>query len=164
MINELIRSRGLNLKVDSVDEMIFPCNTPRMSEVIGAQRPRAVNMNGTIRMYTARKHKLAMACIADMYIQGHPNAPHATDLRPIIIEISTQRKLPQSAPKKRDGEQDVFKPDIDNICKLVLDALTGLAWQDDAQIIGIIQTKQPRTGTQDHIAVKISYCTPERKR
>ena len=35
------------------------------------------------------------------------------------------------------SEADVYKPDVDNICKLILDALNGVAWHDDTQVISI---------------------------
>lgn len=37
--------------------------------------------------------------------------------------------------KKRAPEYDLTKPDVDNIAKIILDALNGIAYKDDNQII-----------------------------
>ena len=48
--------------------------------------------------------------------------------------------IPKSTPKKlmRSMVNGVIahtkKPDIDNLCKFVMDSLSGLLWQDDNQI------------------------------
>ena len=34
------------------------------------------------------------------------------------------------------------RPDIDNISKIVMDALNGIAWHDDSQVISILARKQ----------------------
>ena len=45
------------------------------------------------------------------------------------------------------------KPDIDNLTKAVLDALNGLAWYDDAQIVELNASK---TYVEDpHILINI---------
>jgi len=34
------------------------------------------------------------------------------------------------------------RPDIDKLCRCVLDALTGVAWRDDSQVVSITATKR----------------------
>lgn len=46
------------------------------------------------------------------------------------------------------------KPDVDNIAKIILDALNGLAWEDDKQITGLLITKE--YSQQPQIIVEIS--------
>jgi crossover junction endodeoxyribonuclease RusA len=36
----------------------------------------------------------------------------------------------------------ITRPDIDKLCRCVLDALTGVAWHDDAQVVTITATKR----------------------
>ena len=45
------------------------------------------------------------------------------------------------------------KPDIDKLCRAVLDALTGVVYADDAQVVGLKATKRygPIPGTDIHI-------------
>ena len=61
--------------------------------------------------------------------------------KPVSIDIIAYKKIPKSYTKKRKNniknglEQPVCKPDIDNICKIILDALNGIAYKDDTQVI-----------------------------
>lgn len=48
------------------------------------------------------------------------------------------------------GARPTGRPDLDNCCKLVTDALTGVAWVDDDQVVEVTASKdytedQPRT-------------------
>lgn len=60
-----------------------------------------------------------------------------------VVNIKAVVEPPQSAPMKRKTLMlngtilPTVKPDIDNICKSVLDALNGLAYVDDKNCIGI---------------------------
>ena len=63
---------------------------------------------------------------------------------PVGVWITTHRPLPDSRPKSERFEQDTGKPDIDNIAKLVMDALNGQAWADDSQVVELAVRKSPR--------------------
>lgn len=74
--------------------------------------------------------------------------------KPVEVQIHTYRKLPGSRPKKVDREQDVFKPDADNIAKAVLDALVKAdAFDDDAQVVRLVTEKHPRTRLEDDLII-----------
>jgi Holliday junction resolvase RusA-like endonuclease len=47
---------------------------------------------------------------------------------------------PKSAPKRR--EYPITKPDLDNMLKLILDALNGYAYHDDSQLVSIVVRKK----------------------
>ncbi|HHD2713896.1 RusA family crossover junction endodeoxyribonuclease [Clostridium perfringens] len=57
-------------------------------------------------------------------------------------------KIPKSYSKKRvqairDGlEKPIKKPDADNIAKIILDSLNGIAYKDDSQIIELSVIKR----------------------
>lgn len=72
----------------------------------------------------------------------------AGDLEPhtggVAVEIEVYRRLPKSAPKSLKQEQDLHKPDADNVAKAVLDALNGVAWLDDCQVLDLHVVKHPR--------------------
>lgn len=57
---------------------------------------------------------------------------------PVHLDIIAKFKVPDSwsERKKRDhyGQSHTQKPDIDNIEKIVMDGLTGIAWHDDKQV------------------------------
>ena len=46
------------------------------------------------------------------------------------------------------------KPDVDNLAKTVCDALNGIAWLDDSQIVRMSAVK--RYGSESYTTVKIS--------
>ena len=64
---------------------------------------------------------------------------------PVSVRILTMRPMPKSRPKRITSEPDVYKPDCDNIAKLVLDALNGVAWSDDTQVTVLNVFKCDRT-------------------
>lgn len=47
---------------------------------------------------------------------------------------------PKSLPKK--PRWHTTKPDLDKLARAVLDALTGLAWRDDSQVVALTCTKR----------------------
>lgn len=63
---------------------------------------------------------------------------------PIGVAIDVFRKLPKDRPKRVESESDTFKPDVDNIAKAVLDALNGVAFDDDSQVVRLRCSKHPR--------------------
>lgn len=68
---------------------------------------------------------------------------------PVSVCISIWRPLPKSRPKKVSTEPDTYKPDADNIAKAVLDALNGLAFEDDRQVVSLSVIKYPRARSSD---------------
>lgn len=63
----------------------------------------------------------------------------------VFIYLTIYSPLPKSRPKRIDLEPYTVKPDGDNVSKGVLDALNGIAWDDDAQITVLYARKAPRT-------------------
>lgn len=67
--------------------------------------------------------------------------------KPVTMQIVAGFLPPQSASKKRrtdmlEGrELPLKKPDMDNIVKVVADALNGVAYHDDTQIAFVIARK-----------------------
>lgn len=57
------------------------------------------------------------------------------------------------------GMTPTSKPDIDNVAKLVLDGLNGVAFVDDSQIIDLTASK--RYGTDAHVAVWVREIAQE---
>lgn len=62
------------------------------------------------------------------------------------------------APQRKQNLMGRFRPsipDIDNITKTVLDALNGIAWKDDAQIVVLHVTKKYGTPRLDVMVRRI---------
>lgn len=77
---------------------------------------------------------------------------------PVSVEIMTYRALPKSRPKRVTSEPDTLKPDADNVAKAVLDALNGVAWADDAQVVRLHVIKQPRERCREGMTIRIEDC------
>lgn len=81
-----------------------------------------------------------------------------TDL-PLYVEIIAYMGIPKSKPKKwrtaaiRGQERPTKKPDVDNLFKLVTDALSGIIYADDKQIVSC--RVQKWYSTEPHTDVKI---------
>ena len=71
---------------------------------------------------------------------------------PISLAIVAEYSIPKSTSKKRAAEMErceIFptkKPDWDNIGKIICDALNGLAYKDDAQVVSASVRKRYTTG------------------
>lgn len=68
--------------------------------------------------------------------------------KPVMVELTFNFAIPASA-KKADKEQMllgkcpyVARPDLDNIEKAVMDALNGVAFRDDSQVVAKISLKR----------------------
>ena len=65
----------------------------------------------------------------------------------VEIEIHAYYEIPKSASRKRvldmvsDRERPTKKPDGDNIAKAVCDALNGVAYKDDSQVVDLTVRK-----------------------
>ena len=66
----------------------------------------------------------------------------------IIVEIVANFKVPDSDSKSVKAAKltgripATIKPDVDNIAKIILDALNGEAWRDDSEVTGIHPVKK----------------------
>lgn len=104
---------------------------------------RARFVRGSGMTYTPTETTNAMAEIQAAFLATKaPKAPRGT---PVSVTIQVERHLPGSRPKRVEREPDLVKPDADNVAKLVLDALNGVAWEDDTQVTALSVVKRDRT-------------------
>ena len=67
---------------------------------------------------------------------------------PLICNILCAMPIPKSWTKARRQDAQQFdrwhtsKPDVDNLAKAVLDALNGILYEDDSQVVMLAVTKQ----------------------
>ena len=77
------------------------------------------------------------------------------------VHIVAYFEIPKSYSKKRvreieeKGLRPTCKPDLDNIQKVVLDALNGLAYTDDAQVVKISCEKKYAADGRERVVVSI---------
>lgn len=119
--------------------------------VRGQGRPR-MRRNG--HAYKDHKDREWEDKIKGAYINS--NGPHFGS-KPVMMAVITHRAMPQSRPKYREAEMDVYKPDGSNVLKSVEDALNGIAYEDDRQIVTSFIVKSPRVRQEaEYIEVMIS--------
>jgi|TARA_R110000787_G_scaffold223392_1_gene331776 Holliday junction resolvase RusA-like endonuclease len=75
-------------------------------------------------------------------IKASARAAHIEEIEgPVSVALFIHRAMPKSASKKRkaliNNTWCISKPDIDNVFKSAMDALTGIAWKDDTQVVRI---------------------------
>lgn len=109
-------------------------------KVRGQSRPRFTTRGKFTMVYKDKRDVAYEQEIAKAYREAggtlHTGA--------VEIHITAYRALPQSRPLKVTHEPDTFSPDVDNLCKIFLDALNGVAYKDDAQVVYLIAKKQDR--------------------
>ena len=70
-------------------------------------------------------------------LQEFPEAPLAG---PILVDLDFFLARPKSAPKK--VTQPAKRPDLDKLIRAVLDAMTGIVFNDDGQVTAILAVKK----------------------
>lgn len=103
---------------------------------VGKARPK-VTRHGT---FTPKKTKDYEQLVKDCwrlcggYIAG-----------PVTMRLKIYFSVPESYSKKKKNElfgtPHLKRPDIDNICKAIMDSLNGLAYPDDAMICSLYAEK-----------------------
>lgn len=106
---------------------------------VGKGRPKFSSRGGFARAYTPKKtidyEKKVKKCYLDQIGTKFDCA--------LRVEITAFYPIPKSTSKKnrvkmlRDEIRCTKKPDIDNIAKIILDALNGVAYEDDKQVISL---------------------------
>lgn len=80
-------------------------------------------------------------------------------LQPVYVRITAYHGVPKSWNKRiralalADDLPATRKPDADNIAKIILDALNGVAWKDDTQVVQLEVSKAFHA--QPHVTVLI---------
>lgn len=97
--------------------------------------------------YNSTKLKNYENLIADAY-KTCPKSQYFDREQPLKVAIIFSMPIPQSYSKKRREwilkgfEQHTKRPDADNLGKAVIDALNGVAWADDSQIVQLTLRKE----------------------
>lgn len=75
------------------------------------------------------------------------------------IESQVKMQIVAHYRKAKANKMDVpmLKPDIDNLCKVVLDSLNDIAYIDDKQVIDISLSKVWANGNDEKVVVMLQY-------
>lgn len=114
-------------------------------EPVPKGRPRFTKFG---KAYTPKKTHDFEKKIAD-YFRQNPNRFKFEKGIPIVVNLVFGMPIPKSTPKSRKEAmfegiiKHTKRPDVDNMAKAVLDALShGIAWEDDSQIVRITAEKK----------------------
>jgi Holliday junction resolvase RusA-like endonuclease len=107
-------------------------------EPFAKQRPRAARSGAFITIYTPRETKKYEEKVRRYYHQVY-NVDNILE-GPLAVEVEGIFPIPKSITKTKAEDmlngkiKHTKKPDCDNMAKVCLDALNGVAYYDDAQI------------------------------
>jgi len=114
-------------------------------EVVGKGRPRFTNRNGYVTAYTPKKTLDYEKKVREAYLEEYQPL-RWVDKEPLEMIVNAYFEIPKSASKKARenmllNEYPTKKPDFDNILKSIADALNGMAYEDDCQIVSATVNK-----------------------
>lgn len=113
-------------------------------EPIAQGRPRATSAGGRVRMYDPAKSRRYKDLVKGTAAQYAPPEPLEGALG---VELKIYRPIPASYSKKekarcKEGKRrPVVKSDLDNYAKSILDAMNGLVYKDDSQVVDLKLSK-----------------------
>lgn len=111
-------------------------------EPVAQGRPRFSTRGGFVRAYDPKKSsdfKDYVKLAAAEQMQGK-----FLFEGPLALSVSVYRSIPKSFSKKKMAlaeqgiERPITKPDVDNYVKAIKDALKGIVWRDDSQIVDYV--------------------------
>lgn len=138
-------------------------------EPMGKERPRAYSCHGHTQVYTPYKTREYEQMIRDIYALqvGHKRFPDDAE---ILLEIIACFSIPKNVNKEKrrlmiSGDiRPKKKPDYDNIAKIITDALNGVAYKDDAQIVSAEIHKRYSTKSCVYVTMEsINRAEPSRR-
>ena len=107
-------------------------------EMRGKGRPRFGTAGGQPRAFTDARTRSAEAWVRARAADAWTGAPLGG---PVSLRMEIGVPVPASWSKRRRADAlagaiwPTGKPDLDNVLKLVGDALNGIVWQDDKQVV-----------------------------
>jgi len=112
---------------------------------VGKQRARYAKRGNFVQTYTPDKTRNYEALIKEAAIQAMGSNEILET--PVNLYLYIRAPIPKSLSKKRleaclNGlEKPIKKPDASNVLKSVEDAMNGVVYKDDSQIVNIHVTK-----------------------
>lgn len=106
----------------------------------GKGRPRFSTVNGYVKTRTP-EDTVSYENLVKLMYQKDCREPMYEQHVPVVMRIHAYYSIPKSVSKKKrtamlNGEiRPTKKPDIDNISKIIMDSLNGIAYHDDSQIV-----------------------------
>ena len=116
-------------------------------EPVAQGRPRFSTRGSFVKAYDPEKSKSYKAYVKLVAAAAMSERSLKTFDGAIAVSIRAYVSVPKSKSKKfrenalKGLEHPTKKPDCDNIAKILLDAMTGIVYEDDKQIIRLVVEK-----------------------
>ena len=123
----------------------------------GKGRPRFSKVGGFVKTYTDQKTRDYESLISQAARTAMGETPPMEG--PISASMYFRLPIPKSTPKKRVASllgglvRPTKKPDLDNMNKAILDAMNGIVYKDDSQVVTIHSKKVYSTHTGVDICI-----------
>jgi len=111
------------------------------ADPVGKQRARYAKRGNFVQTYTPDKTRNYEALVKEAAIEAMGSSePLET---PVNLYLYIRAPIPKSLPKKRleaclnGSEKPIKKPDASNVLKSIEDAMNGVVYKDDSQIVNI---------------------------
>ena len=111
------------------------------ADPVGKQRARYAKRGNFVQTYTPDKTRNYESLIKEAAIEAMGSSePLET---PVTLYLYIRAPIPKSLPKKRieaclnGSEKPIKKPDASNVLKSIEDAMNGVVYKDDSQIVNI---------------------------
>ena len=140
--------------------MEIEITVPSVPVAMPRQRFRTVNTanRSFVQNYTPVKHPVQdfKATIRLAFAAAYQGSPLSGPLRCDLVFVMPRPQSMVWKTRKMPRDFHAKKPDRDNLDKAVMDALKGLAWNDDAQICqGSIEKWIAGGDEQPHVSIRI---------
>lgn len=125
-------------------------------EPVAQGRPKASTQTGFVKMYDPKKSRDYKDYVR---LAAAEHAPPKLLEGPLGVMVTAYRSMPKSFSKRKAANAEaglvypITKPDADNYLKGVKDALKGVMWVDDSQVVDAYARK--RYSFRPRIEVKI---------
>jgi len=126
---------------------------------VGKGRPRIGKVGAHARMFTPAKTVNYESMVAMFAHQAMAGAALLEDAVEVKMRIDCMIPASWSQKKQREAESGTLrptsKPDVDNIVKAIFDAINGVVWKDDVQVVDLSVAK--RYSLHPGVAVSIRH-------
>ena len=123
---------------------------------IAQPRHKVSTRGGFAKAYIPKEHPIHAYKEAIQLAAKIAMAGRAPVEGPVLVTVLFRFGRPKSHSKAaRSNDNHKQKPDLDNLCKAVLDALNGICWTDDSQVCQIRASKAWRTEGQTIVVIDL---------
>lgn len=117
-------------------------------EIRGKGRPKFSGKSGRPRAYTDSKTVSAENWVKACAVDAMCARSHSMLTGAVQMNVAVTVGIPASWSKKKQQMatagllHPTGKPDADNTTKLICDALNGIVWKDDSQVVRLVMSKR----------------------